>query len=78
VNNFSSILDIFFYATNILCTVHCTVGTSDFDAQMSGVKIKKDDEFLRPVYKKPFSKILSSCFHFDFFLVHKKYTLTLL
>jgi hypothetical protein len=28
------------------------VGTSDFDAQMSGIKILKGDEILKPVYKK--------------------------
>jgi hypothetical protein len=40
---------------------HCTVGTSDFDAQMSAIQIKKGNEILRPVYKKPFSEILSGC-----------------
>ncbi len=39
----------------------------DFDAQMSGIKISKDDKILRPVYKKPFSEILSGCFHFWLF-----------
>ncbi len=33
-----------------------TVGTSDFDAQMSGIEFWKGDENLRHVYKKPFSK----------------------
>jgi hypothetical protein len=33
------------------------VGTSYFDAQMSGIKISKGDEILRPAYKKPFSEI---------------------
>jgi hypothetical protein len=46
---------------------HCRVGTSDFDAQMSGIKIKKGNEILRPVYKKPFSEILSDCIHFVLF-----------
>jgi hypothetical protein len=27
----------------------CTLGTSDFDAQMSGIKLWKGDEYLRPV-----------------------------
>jgi hypothetical protein len=38
---------------------------------MSGIKIYKGDEILRPVYKKPckkpFSEILSSCFYFALF-----------
>jgi len=29
-----------------------TLGTSDLDAQMSGIKFWKDDENPRPVYKK--------------------------
>jgi hypothetical protein len=48
----------------------CEVGTSDFDAQMSGIKIQKGNEILRPIYKKPFSEILSGCFRLGF-LVHK-------
>ncbi len=45
----------------------CRLGTHDFDAQMSGIKILKGDEILRPVYKKPFSEILCGCFHFGLF-----------
>jgi hypothetical protein len=37
------------------------LGTSDFDAQMSGIKYSKGDENLRLVYKKPFYEILSGC-----------------
>ncbi len=44
-----------------------TVGTSDFDAQMSGIKFWKDDENLRPVYKKPFDEILRGCLHLGLF-----------
>jgi hypothetical protein len=44
-----------------------TLGTSDFEAQMSGIQILKGNEILRPVYKKPFSEILSGCFHFGLF-----------
>jgi hypothetical protein len=40
----------------------CTVGTSDFDAQMSA--FLKCDENVIPVYKKPFYEILSGCLHF--------------
>ncbi len=37
-----------------------TIGTSGFDAQMSGIKYWKGDENRRPIYKKkPFYKILS-------------------
>ncbi len=43
------------------------LGTSDFDAQMSGIKIWKGDEILRPVYKKPFSEILSVAPFWAFF-----------
>ncbi len=50
-----------------LITFTSTVGTGDFDAQMSGIKIQKGNEILRPVYKKPFSEILSGCFHFGLF-----------
>jgi hypothetical protein len=53
------------------------VGTSDFDAQMYGIKIYKGDETLKPVNKKPFSNIEWLLAFLDF-LVHKKYTLTLL
>ena len=45
----------------------CALGTSDFDAQMSGIKILKGEEILRHVYKKPFSEILSGCFNFRLF-----------
>jgi hypothetical protein len=38
------------------------LGTSDFDAQMSGIKILKGDEILRPVYKKPFSVCIFGLF----------------
>jgi hypothetical protein len=41
----------------------CTVGTSDFNAQMSGIKLWKDNEYLRPVNKKTFFETLSSCFY---------------
>ncbi len=40
------------------------VGSGNFDAQMSGIKISKCDEILRPAYKKPFSEKLSGCLHF--------------
>ncbi len=40
---------------------------SDFDAQMSDIKILKGNKILRPVNKKPFSEILSGCFHFGLF-----------
>jgi hypothetical protein len=43
----------------------------DLDAQMSGIKILKGNEILRPVYKKPFSEILSGCFHFGLFSSYK-------
>jgi hypothetical protein len=43
----------------------CTLGASDFDAQMSGIKFWKGDGNLRPFYKKSF-------------LVRRIYTLTLL
>ncbi len=33
-----------------------TLETSDFNAQMSGIKILKADEILRPVYKNRFPK----------------------
>jgi len=55
----------------------CIVGTSDFEAQMSGVKFWKGDENQRPLYTKPFYKMFSGCLHLDF-LVHRKYTLTLI
>ncbi len=35
------------------------VGTIDFEAQMCDIKFWKGDENLRPVYKNPFSEILS-------------------
>ena len=38
-----------------------TIGTSDFEAQMSGLKYWKGDENQRPVYKTPFYEILNSC-----------------
>jgi hypothetical protein len=54
------------------------IGTSDFDAQMSGLKFWKGDENLRPVNKiKQFYGILTDGLFLDFF-VHRKYTLTLL
>jgi hypothetical protein len=34
----------------------CSLGTSDFDAQMSGMKFWKGDENLRPVKKNGFTK----------------------
>jgi hypothetical protein len=54
-----------------------TIGTSDFDAQMCGIKYWKGDENRRPVYKKPFYKKLSGACILDF-LLHRKYTMTLL
>jgi hypothetical protein len=45
---------------------HYTIGTSDFDAQMTGIEIEKGNEFLRPVCKKPFPEILSGCCILDF------------
>jgi hypothetical protein len=46
------------YALNSqLC--HCAIGISDFDAQISGIKLWKGDENLRPVNKKPFYEVLS-------------------
>ncbi len=53
-----------------------TLGTNDFDAYMFGIKFWKDDEKLRPVYKKLFYKTLSGFLHFGL-LVHRKYTRTL-
>jgi hypothetical protein len=56
---------LFLIAINVAvfgCVLPYTVGTSDFDAQMSGRKFFKDDAILRLVYKKPFSEILSGCF----------------
>ncbi len=41
------------------------LGTSEFDAQMSGIKFWKGDENLRPIYKKTFYDILSGCLHFS-------------
>jgi hypothetical protein len=35
--------------------VYGTLGTSDFDAQLSGIKYWKGDENLRPVYKNGFT-----------------------
>jgi hypothetical protein len=52
----------------------CRLGTSDFDAQMSGIKILKGDEIQRPVYKKPFCEKLSGCFHFGLFSSQKVHT----
>jgi hypothetical protein len=56
----TSYLSIANYAVNLdSCgNIHCALGTSDFDAQKSDIKIYKGNEILRPVYKKPFSKIL--------------------
>ncbi len=36
--------------------IETTVGTSDFDGQMSGITFWKGDEILRPVYRKRFTK----------------------
>jgi hypothetical protein len=33
-------------------TLVCLIGTSDFDAQMCGIKFWKGDENLRPVFRK--------------------------
>ena len=44
-----------------------TIGTSDFDAQMSGIKFWKNYENLRPVNKNLFFGILSGCLHFGLF-----------
>ncbi len=49
---------------------YCTWGTSDFDAQTSGIKIEKEDEILRPVYKNRFPKCWVVASILDF-LVHK-------
>ena len=35
-----------------------TLGTSDFDDQMPGIKFWKGDENLRPVYKKRFLRYI--------------------
>jgi hypothetical protein len=40
------------------------IGTTDFDAQMSGLKLWKGNENLRPVYEKPFYEILIGCMLF--------------
>ncbi len=45
----------------------CSLGTSDFDAQMSGMKFWKGDENLRLVNKKRFYQILSGCLHLGLF-----------
>jgi hypothetical protein len=36
----------------IYASIYCLLGTSDFVAHMSGIKILKGDEILRPVYEK--------------------------
>ncbi len=52
------LLQIYFYDSymtrdlNKTLITGCALGTSDFDAQMSGIKIQKGNEILRPVYKK--------------------------
>jgi hypothetical protein len=43
------------------------LGASDFAAQMSGIKLWKGDENLRPVHKKPFYEIICGCLHFRLF-----------
>jgi hypothetical protein len=45
------------------------IGTSDFDARMSGIKIETGDEILRPVYQKTVfrNSVLSGCVHFGLF-----------
>jgi hypothetical protein len=48
--------------TSLLPRLVCILGTSDFDAQISGIKFWKGDENLRPVYKRPFYGILSGWF----------------
>jgi hypothetical protein len=53
------------------------LGTSDFDAQMSGINILKGDEILRPVYKKTVFRNTDWLLAFLDLLVHKEYTLTL-
>jgi hypothetical protein len=47
-----------------------SVGTSDFDAHMSGIKILKADDILRPVDKKT----INGCFHFGLFSSQKVHT----
>ncbi len=49
----------------------------DVDAQISGIKFWKGDEIPRPVYKKNFSQNWEVASILDF-LVHKKYTMTIL
>jgi hypothetical protein len=67
--------------TRSFCSTRYTVGTSDFDAQMSGIKFWKGDDNLRPVFKKLFLELLNGCLHFDLFLESTygtHYTLTIL
>jgi hypothetical protein len=45
----------------------CSLGTNDFDDQMSGMKFWKGDENLRLVNKKRFYQILSGCLHLGLF-----------
>jgi hypothetical protein len=52
------------YSTDYI--VQKAEGTSDFGAQMSGIKFWKGDENLRPVDKKPY-EILSGRLHFRLF-----------
>jgi hypothetical protein len=52
-----------FSSSSISISLPCRVETSDFDAQMSGIKFWKGDENLRPVDKKLFYKIMSGCLH---------------
>ncbi len=54
-----------------------SVGTSDFDAQMSGTKLLKGDGNLRLAYKKRITKYRAVACILDF-LVHRKYTSILL
>ncbi len=63
-----------------LCTV-CLIGTTDFDAQVSGIKFWEGDENLRLVNNKKVYEIryrywVVACILDS--LVHKKYTLTFL
>ncbi len=58
-------------STTIYKSIPWLLGTSDFDAQMSGIKFWKGNENLRPVYKQPFYEILSGCLHFGLFSSQK-------
>ncbi len=59
-------------------TLHVGYRDQWFDAQMSGIKILKDDEILRPVDKKIVFQNIEWLLAFFDFLGHRKYTLTLI